>query len=410
MRRIKPSGVAVIALVVAVAVGGYFLVGALSRPRTRTVSTPVIPVTQGVVEQKNMPVFVHGIGTVQAFKTVTIKTRVDGQIVKVAFEEGQEVKAGDPLFQIDPRPYQATLDQAMAAKQRDQAQLAGAQLDLDRYSKLIGTGFQSRQSVDQQTATVDALKGSIAADQAAIDTAKLNLAYADIRAPIDGRTGQRLVDLGNLVQASQNTSLVTITQVKPIFVNFTVPQDKADEIRRNQASGALVVTAYASDDQTVLAKGKVSLVDNQIDAATGTLRLKAQFDNADERLWPGEFVNARLVLANRAASVTVVQRAVMQGASGYFVYVVKPDNTVSRRVVEVADMQEGTAVIKSGLTPGENVVVDGQYRLIDGSHIKADAPKAQVETVPAASAAPDGPATPAGSAGPAAPASPGKPG
>ncbi len=382
MGRVKPSGIVVVVLVLAVAAGGYFLLERDSQSRTRTASVPVIPVSSGLVESKDMAVFVHGIGTVQAYKTVVVKTRVDGQIMKVAFEEGQEVKAGDPLFQIDPRPFQAALDQALAAQQRDEAQLAGAQLDLDRYGKLIGSGFQSRQSYDQQKATVDALKGSLAADQAAIDTAKLNLAYADIRSPIDGRTGQRLVDPGNLIQASQNTSLVTITQVKPIFVNFTVPQDRADEIRRNQTAGALSVIAYASDDKTVLGQGKITLIDNQIDAATGTLRLKAQFENADERLWPGEFVNARLVLANRADSVTVVQRAVMQGASGYFVYVVKPDNTVSRRNVEVTDMQEGTAVIKDGLKVGDRIVVDGQYRLIDGSHIKADTPKPQAETAP----------------------------
>src|SRR5471032_1758362 len=383
MGRVKSSAIVVV-LVLAVGAGGYFLLQALMPAKARVATVPVIPVSADMVGQQDMPVYVHGIGTVQAFKTVTIKTRVDGQIMKVAFEEGQEVKAGEPLFQIDPRPFQAALDLAQAAQQRDQAQLSGAQLDLDRYSKLIGSGFQSRQSVDQQQATVDALKGSIAADHAAIDTAKLNLAYADIRAPIDGRTGQRLVDPGNLVQASQNTSLVTITQVKPIFVNFTVPQDKADEIRRNQAAGVLSVIAYASDDQAVLGQGKVSLIDNQIDAATGTLRLKALFDNADERLWPGEFVNARLVLATRAASVTVVQRAVMQGAAGYFVYVVKPNNTVTRRTVEVADMQEGIAVIKSGLQPGEKLVIDGQYRLIDGSHVKVDAPKPQAETPAAA--------------------------
>lgn len=383
MGRVKSSAIVVV-LVLAVGAGGYFLIGTLMPAKARVATAPVIPVSADTVGQQDMPVYVHGIGTVQAFKTVTIKTRVDGQIMKVTFEEGQEVKAGEPLFQIDPRPFQAALDQAQAAQQRDQAQLSGAQLDLDRYSKLIGSGFQSRQSVDQQQATVDALKGSIAADQAAIDTAKLNLAYADIHAPIDGRTGQRLVDPGNLVQASQNTSLVTITQVKPIFVNFTVPQDKADEIRRNQAAGALSVIAYASDDSTVLGQGKVSLIDNQIDAATGTLRLKAQFDNADERLWPGEFVNARLVLANRAASTTVAQRAVMQGAAGYFVYVVKPDSTVTRRTVEVADMQEGIAVIKSGLQPGERIVIDGQYRLIDGSHVKVDAPKPQAGTPAAA--------------------------
>jgi membrane fusion protein, multidrug efflux system len=382
MGRVKSSAIVVV-LALAVAAGGYFLLERLTAPPARVAAVPVIPVSAGVVGQQDMPVYVHGIGTVQAFKTVTVKSRVDGQIMKVAFEEGQEVKAGDPLFQIDPRPFQAALDQALAAQQRDQAQLAGAQLDLDRYSKLIGSGFQSRQSYDQQIAAVDALKGSLAADQAAIETARLNLAYADIRSPTDGRTGQRLVDPGNLVQASQNTSLVTITQVKPIFVNFTVPQDRADEIRRNQASGALSVIAYASDDSTVLGTGKVSLIDNLIDVGTGTLRLKAQFDNADERLWPGEFVNARLVLSTRAASVTVEQRAVMQGASGYFVYVVKPDNTVSRRVVEVADTQEGIAVIKSGLKTGEKIVIDGQYRLIDGSHVKVDAPKPQAETAPA---------------------------
>ena len=383
MGRVKSSAIVVV-FVLAVGASGYFLLQALTPAKARVATVPVIPVSADMVGQQDMPVYVHGIGTVQAFKTVTIKTRVDGQIMKVTFEEGQEVKAGEPLFQIDPRPFQAALDQALAAQQRDQAQLSGAQLDLDRYSKLIGSGFQSRQSVDQQKATVDALKGSLAADQALIETAKLNLAYADIRSPIDGRTGQRLVDPGNLVQASQNTSLVTITQVKPIFVNFTVPQDKADEIRHNQAAGTLSVIAYASDDTTVLGQGKVSLIDNLIDAATGTLRLKAQFDNADERLWPGEFVNARLVLATRAASVTVVQRAVMQGAAGYFVYVVKPDNTVARRTVEIADMQEGIAVIKSGLQPGEKIVIDGQYRLIDGSHVKVDAPKPHADTPPVA--------------------------
>ena len=387
MGRAKTSAIAGV-LVLAVGVGGYLLVGVLSPPKARVAAVPVIPVSADAVGLQDMPVYVHGIGTVQAFKTVTVKSRVDGQIMKVTFNEGQEVKAGEPLFQIDPRPFQAALDQAMAAQQRDEAQLTGAQQDLERYGKLIGSGFQSRQSFDQQKATVDALKGSLAADQAAIDTAKLNLAYADIRAPIDGRTGQRLVDPGNLVQANQNTSLVTITQVKPIFVNFTVPQDKTDEIRRNQAMGALTVIAYASDDKTVLAKGKVSLIDNQIDAATGTLRLKAQFDNADERLWPGEFVNARLVLGTRAASVTVVQRAVMQGASGYFVYVVKPDSTVSRRTVEVADMQEGVAVIQNGLQAGEKIVVDGQYRLIDGSHVKVDTPKPQAESTDAANGKP----------------------
>jgi multidrug efflux system membrane fusion protein len=334
-----------------------------------------IPVTVGVAETQDIPVYVRGIGTVQAYKMVTVKSRVDGQIVKVSFEEGQEVKAGDPLFQIDPRPFQATLDQVTANKQRDEAQLVGAQADLERYGKLIGQGYQSRQSYDQQKATVDALKGTIAADQAAIETAQLNLGYADIRAPLSGRTGSRQVDPGNLVQVGQNTALVTITQVKPIFVNFTVPQDNTDPIRTNQAKAALEVVAYTADDKTELSRGKVTLIENQIEAATGTLRLKGTFENADERLWPGEFVNVRLILATRKSAITVPQRTVMQGASDSYVYVVKADSTVERRTVQVAATQDGVAVIEKGLAAGEKVVVDGQYRLTNGAKVKVDTPK-----------------------------------
>ncbi|HTR83882.1 MAG TPA: efflux RND transporter periplasmic adaptor subunit [Reyranella sp.] len=332
--------------------------------------------TVAVAQKRDVPVIVRGLGTVQAFKMVTVKTRVDGQIVKIAFEEGQDVKEGDPLFQIDPRPFQATLDQAKATKKKDEAQLEGAQLDLERYSKLIGSGYQSRQSYDQQQATVDALKGSIAADQAAIDNAQLNLSYADIRSPIAGRTGQRLVDLGNLVQASQNTALVTITQIKPIFVNFTIPQYANHNLRKNQAKSALTAVAYAADDKFKLAEGKVTLVDNQIDPATGTLRLKAEFANTDERLWPGEFVNVHLTLSMRDDVVTVPQRAILQGATGYYAFIVKPDNTVERRSVEVDAQQDEIAVIGKGIALGEKVVIDGQYRLSNGSKVRVDQPTA----------------------------------
>jgi multidrug efflux system membrane fusion protein len=378
----RTSRVAVILTVLAVAGGGYFLVEQFGQDKARAAAAasgapgPTIPVSAVIAEKKNVPVFVRGIGTVQAYKMVNIKTRVDGHIVKVSFEEGHDVKAGDPLFQIDPRPFQALLEQAQAAKQREEAQLSGAQLDLERYSKLIGSGFQSRQSVDQQKAIVDALKGSIAADQAQIDTAQLNLTYSDIRAPIDGRTGQRLVDLGNMVQTSQGTTLVTITQIKPIFVNFTVPQDATDEIRRNQATDALTVLAYSSDDKTKLAEGKITLIDNQIDTTTGTLRLKATFENTDERLWPGEFVNARLQLSVRPDAVTVPQRVIMQGANGYYVYVVKPDSTVERRTVEMTASQDGLVVITKGIAVGEKVVSDGQYRLVNGSRVRVDQPTA----------------------------------
>jgi membrane fusion protein, multidrug efflux system len=330
---------------------------------------PAVPVTAGAAATQNVPVYVRGLGTVQAFQMVTVRTRVDGQITKVLFTEGQEVKSGDPLFEIDPRPFQAALTQAQAAKQRDEAQLQGAQLDLERYAKLLPSGFQTRQQYDQQIATVGQLKGTIAADEAQIENATLNLQYTDIRSPIDGRTGARLVDLGNFVQAGQGTALVTIAQLKPIFVSFTVPQDHLVDIRANQARGALDVEAYASDDKTLLSRGKLSLIDNQVDTTTGTIHLKATFDNTDERLWPGEFVSARLILAVRQDAVVVPAQTVMQGPQGAYIYVIKPDQTVDRRTVEVAATQDNLAVIGKGLARGERVVVDGQYRLTQGAKV-----------------------------------------
>jgi multidrug efflux system membrane fusion protein len=381
MAKVRKPAITIISVLLVAFVAGYFLIPLASRDRARAgpgpAARPPTPVTVGSAEPKDMPLYVRGIGAVQAYKLVTVKSRVDGHIVKIGFEEGQEVKAGDPLFQIDPRPFQATLDQALANRQRDEAQLAAASTDLERYGKLLGQGYQSRQSYDQQKGAVDALKGSIAADAAAIETARLNLDYADIRAPIDGRTGSRQVDLGNLVQASQNTALVTLTQVRPIYVTFTVPQDQTDSIRTNQAAGALTVIAYGggSDDKTELARGKVTLIENQIDTSTGTLRLKGTFENTDERLWPGEFVNVRLVLGIRKDAVTVAQRAVLQGASDSYVYLVKADDTVERRTVVVAGTQDGVAIVDKGLTIGDKVVIDGQYRLVNGAKVKADAPK-----------------------------------
>jgi len=386
MAKVRKSGVVIVGVVLVVAAVGYFFVDQALRDKARAAVAPSgpagIPVTVAVAEARDVPIYIRGLGTVQAYKTVAVKTQVDGQIVKVDFREGQDVKEGDLLFQIDPRPYQAALDRALANKQHDEAQLEGAQLDLERYGKLIGQGFQSRQSYDQQKAQVDALKASIAADQAAIDTAKLSLVYSDIRAPIDGRTGQRLVDLGNLVQASQGPTLVTITQIKPIFVNFTVPQYANHNLRKSQAKGALTAYAYSADDHYKLAEGTVTLVDNQIDTATGTLRLKASYENKDEQLWPGEFVSVRLLLSTRKDAITVPQRAVMQGATGSYGYIVKPDNTVERRVLEVAATQDGIAVITKGLAIGEKIVADGQYRLNDGAHVRVDRPTAN--SVPAA--------------------------
>ena len=343
---------------------------------------PGVPVTAGTVAAQDVPVFLNGIGTVQAYNMVAIKSRVDGQIVKVDFKEGQDVKEGEPLLQVDPRPFQAALEQAQANRQKDEAQLVGAQLDLDRYEKLIGSGWQTRQSYDQQKATVGQLQASIKGDEAQINTAKLNLSYADIRSPIDGRLGARLVDKGNLVHANDNTPLVMITEVKPIFVSFTLPQDNFDDLRESQNKAPLAVHAYSGDGKKQLAEGKLTLIDNAIDQATGTIHLKARFDNEDERLWPGEFVSLRVILSTRRDVATVPSQTVQDGPDGHYAYIIKPDNTVERRAVDVASIQDGIAVVTKGLTPGERVVVDGQYRLTNGARVT-----------------PQTPSTPAGAAG-----------
>jgi len=339
-------------------------------------TTPGIPVTAGTVAAQDVPVFLNGIGTVQAYNMVAIKSRVDGQIVKVDFKEGQDIKEGEPLFQIDPRPFQAALEQAQSAKQKDEAQLAGAKLDLDRYEKLLGTGYQTRQSYDNQTALVAQLQAAIKGDEAQINTAKLNLSYADIRSPIDGRLGARLVDKGNLVHANDNAALVMITEVKPIFVSFTLPQDDFDDLRQGQNKSPLGVYAYSGDGKKQLAEGKLTLIDNAIDQATGTIHLKARFDNEDERLWPGEFVSLRVILSTRRDVATVPSQTVQDGPDGHYAYIIKPDNTVERRAVEVASIQDGIAVVTKGLTPGERVVVDGQYRLTNGARVTPQAPSA----------------------------------
>jgi multidrug efflux system membrane fusion protein len=334
-----------------------------------------IPVSVDEATSRDMPVVAVGEGAIQASNTVVIRSRIDGQITKVLFTEGQEVKAGDPLFEIDPRPYQAALDQAKAAKQKDEAQLASARLDLERFGKLLGNGYQTRQSYDQQKSLVAQLEAAIRGDEAAIESATVNLSYTEIRSPIGGRTGARLVDLGNIVRAADNAGLVTVTQMKPIFATFTLPQARLDAIRRNDALGPLAAAAYSEADRQLLAKGRLSLIDNQIDPATGTVRLKALFDNADERLWPGEFVTVRLTLSTRKDAITVPARAVQQGAKGYFAFVVKPDDTAERRDVGLVGIQDGLAIVDKGLSAGERVVVDGQHRLTDGDRVRIRPPQ-----------------------------------
>jgi multidrug efflux system membrane fusion protein len=370
----RAIGIAVIIALAAMVVIWRLSIGTEAPPAAAQTPALAIPVTAGTVDTADVPVFLHGIGTVQAYNSVAIKSRVDGQIVKIDFKEGQEVKEGDPLFQIDPRPYQATLEQAQAAKQKDEAQLVGAQADLDRYEKLVGSGWQTRQSFDQQKAQVAQLQAAIRGDEAQINTAKLNLSYTDIRSPIDGRLGARLVDKGNLVHASDSGALVMITEVKPIFVSFTLPQETLEDIREHDKRAPLVARAYSGDGKKLLAEGKVTLIDNAIDQATGTIHLKARFDNQEEHLWPGQFVSLRVILTVRGGVATVPAQTVQEGPNGHYVYVIKPDDTVERRTVDVASIQDGIAAVTKGLSPGEQVVVEGQYRLTSGTRVKPSAP------------------------------------
>lgn len=342
-----------------------------------------VPVTAGLVAQQDVPIYLAGIGTVQAFNTVTVKARVDGQLVKVAFTEGQDVKQGDVLAQIDPRPFQAQLAQAKAQKARDEAQLANAKRDLGRFSNLLKRDFASRQQVDSQGALVDQMTAAIQGDQAAIDNAEVQLGYTTITSPINGRTGIRQIDPGNIVHASDATGLVVITQLHPIAVIFTLPQDVLDEVAHAQAQGPLQVYAYKRDDVTQLAQGQLALVDNQIDPNTGTIRLKAIFPNEDNALWPGLFVNARLLLTVHKNAVTVPQSVVQRGPDGLYAFVIKSDHTVEMRSIKVGQIRDGVALVDQGLTPGEQVVVDGQYKLRPGSRVDGQAPASPAAAVSA---------------------------
>lgn len=363
--------IGVTALVLIAALVSWRFVPDTGLPRAKAqAGPPAIPVTPGTVVTRDMPEYLRGIGTVQASNAVTVQSRVDGPIDKVAFAEGQEVKTGDLLFQIDPRPYQAALEQAVAAREQDEARLATAEADLARYARLVGSGFQTRQSFDQQRGLVQQLQAAIKGDAAQINTAGLNLSFTDIRSPIEGRLGARLVDIGNLVHPGNNTALVTITQLKPIFVSFTLPQNTLDAIREEQLGKPLRIAALSADGKTELAEGTLTLIDNTIDQATGTIHLKATFPNENERLWPGEFVNVRLLLRMRPAVATVPAETLQPGPQGDFAYVITKDDTVERRVVDIAGVQDGLAVVNKGLTAGERVVVQGQYRLTNGAKVK----------------------------------------
>ncbi len=365
-----------IAAIAAVVVGGMLGSWQLRADHAARSAAPpanqTIPVTAGVARAQDVPHYVEGLGTVLAINTVNVKTRVDGQIMRTFFTQGQDVLPNDPMFLIDPRPYQAALDQAKGNAAKDTAQLQGAERDLVRYGKLVGSGFQTRQSFEDQEATVAQLRAAVQADNAAIETAQLNLGYTMIRAPIGGRTGALLVDPGNYVQASTATPLVSITQIKPIYVSFTVPATNLNAIQRNQATHKLDVDAYGPNDEILLGKGALTFIDNHVNTSTGTIALEGTFANADERLWPGEFVTARLILSVRHNAITVPETAVMAGPNGDYIYIIRPNDTVQRRSVQVAVRQDGIAVISNGLATGEKVVVAGQYRLTNDVKVRLE--------------------------------------
>jgi multidrug efflux system membrane fusion protein len=331
-----------------------------------------IPVTTVAAGREDLPDYLTGIGTVLAAQTVSVRARVDGQLERIAFVEGQDVKEGALLAQIDPRPYQAQLAQAMGQKAHDEASLAAALKDLERYTTLVSENSVAQQTLDTQAATVNQLRASLQSDQAQMDNATVQLGYTTIRAPISGRTGVRLLDVGNIVHATDTTGLVVINQIDPIAVTFTLPEKTFESVNRaiaRSGSKPLEVTALAQEDQSVLGTGHLQLVNNQIDTATGTYQLKAYFPNASHTLWPGQYVNARLLLGIRHDAVTVPQTAVQRGPSGLYVYVVNRDSTVTMRPLDVTQTQEGMAVIGRGLNAGERVVTDGQFKIKPGAKI-----------------------------------------
>jgi len=351
---------------------GLWSTAAPSGPRS---AAPAIPVMASKAERADIPVELTGLGTVQALNSVLVRSRVDGQIVKINFSEGKDVHAGEVLVEIDPAPFEAALAQAQANKLKDQAQLENARLDLDRATRLAKTGATSTQQLDTTKALVAQLDASVKADQAAIDMAQVQLDYSHIRAPIDGRAGTRLVDAGNMVRATEATGVVTINQTHPIFVDFALPAASLPQIRAGLKKGDISVTAQDPGGQD-LSAGKLSVIDNQINSTTGTINYKAIFDNTEEVLWPGQFVNVRVQLEILRGVIAVPVTAVQYGPDGPYAFVVGPDRVVQKRVIKTGAVNKVSAVIDGGLQAGELVVTDGQYRIEAGSIVEvlANAP------------------------------------
>ncbi len=366
---------AILVILIAASAALYYVFsGASPKPQQRSrfgaETGPVpVPVLAAAATKADVPVYLDAVGTIKALNTVTVSPQVDGKLLSVNFKEGDDVKKGDVLARIDPTLYQAQLDQAVAKKAQDEAQLANAKLDLDRYEKLAATNATTRQQADTQKALVAQDVALVQSDQAAIENVQATLSYTTIVAPIDGRTGIRQLDEGNIVHASSSPTIVVITQMKPISVIFNLPQQNIGQVNDAFAKGALQVDALRPDNNAVTDHGTLRVLDNQVDQTTGTVKLKAEFPNATEQLWPGQFVNVRLLIDTLKDVVTVPTGAAQRGPKGTFVYVVKDDSTASMRPIVVQKQDETQTVVKSGVAVGERVVTTGFVRLTDGSKV-----------------------------------------
>ena len=331
-----------------------------------------IVVDTATVTQADVPIYLEGLGAAQALYTVTVTARVDGELQNVAFTEGQNVHKGDLLAQIDPRPNNAALDQALATRAKDEAQLVNAKLDLERYVVLQPQDLSSKQTVDTQRSVVDQLTAQLQLDQAVVNNAQTQLEYTRITSPIDGRTGIRMIDPGNIVRAATGAGIVVVTQVQPISVVFTLPGEALDAVRAAKAAGPVEVTTLSRDGTTELERGTLALIDNQIDPGTGTVKLKATYANANDKLWPGQYVNARVLVRTDRNALVVPTTAIQIGPNGPFTYVVRADSSVELRPLTISEESGGMTVVKAGLSLNERVVTSNQYRLQPGDHIRTE--------------------------------------
>jgi len=381
-------------LIVALAAGGgfAFMPGSASE-KTAPPAPPPVPIVAGTVAEHDVPIYLTGVGTVVAYNTDVVRSQIQGQLVSINFIEGQVVHSGDLLAQIDPRPYQAQIEQFAANRDRDQAQLENARANLTRYAPLEQKGYATTQLVDTQKAQVSQLQSAVKSDQALIEAANVQMSYTRLTSPINGVTGIRQVDVGNIIHPTDPNGLVVVAQVEPISVIFTLPETDLPKIQQQQlrTKAPLAVLAYSQDGKIKLDQGKLTLVDNEILQTTGSIRLKAEFPNKDHRLWPGELISMRLLLDTRHNGLTVPASVVQQGPQGAYAYVVNPDGTVAILPIAVAQISEGQALVDSGLKADEQVVIDGQYRLQPGAHVKilhgkaaeeAAAQSAQQATIP----------------------------